>query len=187
MGRNALIRRHDFLGGADFLTLLIFQILRGFSDIFPAMVGFHDAERCASEWPEFIHFVVSPLVFRHHGMVPLRSYFYGRFAELTYCARITTNILGLRATSPGFRSFSFLPHLSEPSILHLSGSVTSPAGVIRAEVNHPKGVLSIVVPYNCNALIGVPKVRIVLPRLFTQLCLLLVANRSCSWEKCCAT
>jgi hypothetical protein len=69
---------------------------------------------------------------------------------------LSEEILGIKPMSPGFSTFSFMPHLSA-GVTFVEGKVPSPHGFISASFNIINGKGSIEVPPGTTARIGIPK------------------------------
>ncbi len=69
---------------------------------------------------------------------------------------LSEDILGIRATAPGFATFSVLPHPGT-FLTRLSGSVTTPKGEIAVSFDMTKGLYTVTVPQDTKATIGIPK------------------------------
>lgn len=70
---------------------------------------------------------------------------------------LTENILGIKPTKPGFKTFDVLPHLGS-QLTWVSGKVVTPHGTIEARFNVSTGDCRVAVPNNTTGRMGIPKV-----------------------------
>jgi len=70
---------------------------------------------------------------------------------------LTEEILGIKPSSPGFKTFDIIPHPGR-TLTRVSGSVPTPNGTIRAGFDVTTGDCSIDVPKGTIGRIGIPKV-----------------------------
>jgi len=68
---------------------------------------------------------------------------------------LSEELLGIKPTQPGFRKFDVMPFPTE-GVSQLKGSVPTPHGIIRVEMDVDQGRLKVVVPEGLTARIGVP-------------------------------
>jgi len=69
---------------------------------------------------------------------------------------LSEEVLGIKPTSPGFRTFDLVPHLGR-TLTRVSGSTPTPMGDISASFNVLTGLSKISVPVGSTARIGIPK------------------------------
>ena len=70
---------------------------------------------------------------------------------------LSEEILGIKPTKPGFKTFDVLPHLGR-TLTTVSGKVPTPLGAITADFNVITGKCHVSVPKGSTARIGIPKV-----------------------------
>ena len=70
---------------------------------------------------------------------------------------LTEETLGIKPTSPGFSTYSILPHLGR-SLTNVAGKVLTPHGDISASFNVATGNCNIITPIGTLGVIGIPKV-----------------------------
>lgn len=70
---------------------------------------------------------------------------------------LSEEVLGIKATSPGFRTFDIKPHLGR-QVTRVSGSTPTPYGTIEASFNTETGECKVIIPEGTTAKIGIPKV-----------------------------
>lgn len=71
-------------------------------------------------------------------------------------AWLTREMLGIKPTSPGFKTFEVKPHF-EGVATRVSGQVNTPYGEIKASFNLKTGLDTLVVPANTEARLAIPK------------------------------
>ncbi|MFD1141131.1 alpha-L-rhamnosidase C-terminal domain-containing protein [Larkinella insperata] len=70
---------------------------------------------------------------------------------------LSEEILGIRALSPGFKTFSVIPYLTD-SLTSVTGSVPTPQGIISAAFNSVTGNAAVLIPAGTQATkVGLPK------------------------------
>ncbi|RZK63614.1 MAG: hypothetical protein EOO85_30970, partial [Pedobacter sp.] len=70
---------------------------------------------------------------------------------------LTEEVLGIKPTSPGFKTVDILPNLGR-KLTHVSGNVYTPLGTVEASFNVFTGVASVSIPQGAVGRIGIPKV-----------------------------
>lgn len=70
---------------------------------------------------------------------------------------LSEEVLGIKATSPGFGTFDIKPHLGR-QVTRVSGSTPTPQGTIEASFNTETGECKVIIPEGTTAKIGIPKV-----------------------------
>ncbi|WP_214072998.1 alpha-L-rhamnosidase C-terminal domain-containing protein [Mucilaginibacter sp. dw_454] len=70
---------------------------------------------------------------------------------------LSEEVLGIKPTSPGFKTFDVLPHLGR-TLTSVSGKTPTPLGAIAASFNTTTGICSLSVPVDAVGRIGIPKV-----------------------------
>jgi alpha-L-rhamnosidase len=70
---------------------------------------------------------------------------------------LSEEVLGIKPTSPGFKTFDLVPHLGR-TLTRVSGSTLTPLGDISASFDVSTGLSRISIPAGSTARIGIPKV-----------------------------
>lgn len=70
---------------------------------------------------------------------------------------LTEEVLGIKPSSPGFKTFDVIPHLGR-HLTSVEGKVTTPHGEIKASFNVTTGECSIMVPEGTTGNFAIPKV-----------------------------
>lgn len=69
---------------------------------------------------------------------------------------LSEEVLGIKPTSPGFKTFDILPHLGR-TLSNVSGKTPTPLGEISASFNLKTGLSSFSIPEGASGRIGIPK------------------------------
>ena len=69
---------------------------------------------------------------------------------------LSEEVLGIKPTSPGFKTFDVTPHLGR-TLTSVTGTTPTPCGAIRASFNVSSGACMVVVPAGTVGRVGIPK------------------------------